>query len=293
MEESILNDKLNSNMWMTEQVSTSEMYLSEVEEIIYQGKSDFQEISVVKLFNGNKAFYLDNQLQSTTFDEYIYHELLVHFPLIMHQNPKSVLIIGAGEGASAREALKWLNIEKIKLIELDPEVINCCKKYLPEMNKGAYDHKKISIEYVEAMDFLNNCKEKYDVIICDLCDQDLDRNLIINQDFLIAAKKILNKNGNILIQSGEMPFKHDETFLNYVKMLKNSFKNAKILTTWIPSYCRNWAFILLQDEEIKNFSSDEIKEIIQNNVKSELYFLNEKTYLGIFNPPKYVQDYEK
>ncbi len=293
MEESILADKLNSNIWMTEQVSPSEMYLSEVEEIIYKGKSTFQDLTVVKLFNGNKAFYLDNQLQSTTFDEYIYHELLVHFPFIIHQNPKSVLIIGAGEGASAREALKWKNIATIKLIELDPEVINCCKKYLPEMNKGAYEHNKVSIEFMDAMAFINNCKEKYDVIICDLCDQDLDRNLIINLEFLQSAKKLLNNKGNILIQSGEMPFQQDETFLNYIKMLKSTFKNIKILTTWIPSYCRNWAYVLLQDDEIRNFSEDEIKEIIHNNITDKLFFINEKTYLGIFNPPKYVQDYEK
>lgn len=288
-----MNSHSKSNIWMTEHVSTTEMYLSEVEEVVFQGKSNYQEITIVKLVNGFKALYLDDQLQSTTYDEQIYHELLVHLPFTIHGNPKNVLIIGAGEGASARESLKWKTLNSLTLIELDPEVVNCCNKFLPEMNAGAYYNEKVKLIFTDAVEYLKNCKEKFDVIICDLCDQDLDRNEIINEKFLMLCKKILNKKGNILIQSGELPYKKDDTFIKYISMLKDNFKHLKLFTTWIPSYCRNWAFIVLQNEPINCLSLEKVDKIINRNILKELVFFNAQTYLGIFNPPKYVQEFEK
>lgn len=286
-------EKPKSNIWLTEVVSASELHLTEVQDILYQETTPFQQIAIVKLVDTSKALYLDNQLQSNTRDEYIYHELIIHVPFVIQQQPKSVLIIGAGEGASAREALKWQSITTLQLIELDPAVIRCCKEYLPEMNQGAYDHPKVQIAYQEAQEFLLQCKVKYDVIICDLCDQDLEKNSIINVEFLLACKQILNKNGNIFIQSGELPYQKDRKFLNYIKMLQSVFQQLKIFTTWIPSYCRNWAFILLQDEQIESFDYEKVQEIIAENIKGELQFFDGNTFLGLCNPPKFVKNFEE
>ena len=232
-------NKPKSNIWMTEYLSPSEIYRSLVSEVIYQGKSLFQNISIVKLLNDSKALYLDNQLQSTTADEFIYHETIVHIPFILNKNPESILIIGAGEGATARESLK------------------------------------------------------FDVIICDLCDQNLDKNQIINIDFLKKCKNILNENGNICIQSGEMPFQKNISFSNYIQMLKTEFNTVKIFTAWIPSFCRNWSFVLLHNKKDKSILIEEIKNIIVEKIDKELLYINDQTILGVLNPPKYIQDFEK
>lgn len=245
----MLLNKSKSNIWMTEYLSPSEIYHSLISEIIYQGQSLFQNISIVRLLNESKALYLDNQLQSTTLDEFIYHETIVHVPFILKQNPESVLIIGAGEGATAREALKWKTVKEITLIEIDKDVISFCSKYLSEMSLGSYTDPRVKIEICDARIYLANTAKKYDVIICDLCDQNLDKNHIINTDFLLQCKNLLTENGNIVIQSGEIPFQKNIQYLNYIKMLKESFESVQIFTAWIPSFCRNWSFVLLKNKK--------------------------------------------
>ncbi|WP_397601095.1 methyltransferase [Silvanigrella sp.] len=286
-------NKPKSNIWMTEYLSPSEIYRSLVSEIIYQGKSLFQNISIVKLLNDSKALYLDNQLQSTTADEFIYHETIVHIPFILNKNPESILIIGAGEGATAREALKWKTVKEITLIEIDKDVIEFCSKYLPEMSLNSYKDPRVKIEICDARVFLENTNKKFDVIICDLCDQNLDKNQIINIEFLKKCKNILNKNGNICIQSGEMPFQKNLSFTNYIHMLKTEFNTVKIFTAWIPSFCRNWSFFLLHNKKNQDILIDEIKDIIIEKIENKLFYINDQTILGVLNPPKYIQDFEK
>ncbi|APJ03302.1 methyltransferase domain-containing protein [Silvanigrella aquatica] len=283
----------NSNIWMTDRLSIGERYHSLISQVLYQGKSQYQNISVVKLFNESKALYLDNQLQSTTADEFIYHESLIHIPFISHKNPENVLIIGAGEGATAREALKWNSVKKITLIEIDEDVILSCNKYLPEMSLGAYQDSKVEIIITDARDFLKNNKNKYDVIICDLCDQIFDENNILNNSFLLSCKNILSQNGIMCIQSGEIPVIQNPLFEKYLFLVKSLFLSMKLYSVWIPSYCRNWAFILLSDNKITLNSIEDIKNTINCNLSQNLKFINEKAYLGLFHPPKYIQEFEK
>lgn len=259
----------NLNIWITEYLSREEIYQTLVSEIIYQGKSDYQDISIIKLLNGSKALYLDNQIQSTTEDEFIYHESIVHVPFITHQNPESILIVGAGEGATAREALKWNLVKEITLIEIDKDVIFYCDKYLPEMNLGSYYHPKVKLEICDARVYIKNIQKKYDIILCDLCDQRVDNSPIINHEFLNDCKKILKNNGYICIQSGEMPYRKSVLFHNYIEMLKSIFCSVSIFTVWIPSYCRSWAFVLVSEKKSNYLPYDSIKEIVQKNINSK------------------------
>jgi spermidine synthase len=287
--------KDKSQLWITEQLALGEIYQYFVSKILFQTKSSFQDICIVELLNKSKALLLDRQLQSTSADEFMYHEPLVHVPFISHKNPENVLIIGAGEGAAAREALKWASVKELTLIDIDKSVVDSCVKYLPEMSQGAFKNKKVKLIFSDIRDFLKENKQLYDVIICDLCDEiHGKKDSIIKHSFLVDCKNFLKLNGYMCIQSGEMPFRKDKNFESYIELLKNIFGNIKIFCSWVPSFCRNWAFVLLRkDEDFEIIKEIEVEKLIEKNIKKDLLFLNHKTYTGLFSQPKYVQEYEK
>lgn len=96
--------------------------------------------------------------------------MLVHIPMMTHENPKNVLIIGGGDGGSLREVLRHSAIEKVTMVEIDRAVIDLCEKYLPNHSKGAFDHEKVRIVIDDGAKFVRNTEEKFDVIICDSTD---------------------------------------------------------------------------------------------------------------------------
>jgi len=106
--------------------------------------------------------YMNNSIQSCTFDEHIYHEALVK--PVMSDKVKNVLIIGGGEGATAREVLKW-PVECVDMYEWDEEVVQLFQKY-PQWSKGSWDDKRLHIYYEDI--FTANITKKYDAIIVDL-----------------------------------------------------------------------------------------------------------------------------
>jgi spermidine synthase len=285
----------SSNIWLTGYLATGEMYQYLISKVIMQEKSDFQDICIVELENNSKALLLNNKLQPTTLDGHMYYEPLVHVPFISYQNPESILIIGAGEGASAREALKWKSVKKITIVEMDKLVVESCIKYLPDVSKGSFKNNRVKIIYHEAHSFVKQEDKKYDVIICDLCPQIGEQNgkSILDKEFLLNCKSLLNKNGFMCLQIGDSPFKKSEVFLNKIRLMKSIFRSAKIYCSWVPSLRKNLSFVLLRkDKIIENMPFDEVDSLLEKQLLDDLIFLNARAYIGLMNPAKYIQEYE-
>lgn len=284
-----------SNIWLTEYLSAGEVYQYLISKVLMQVQSNYQNICIVELLNNSKALLLDRQLQSTTADEFMYHEPLVHVPLVSQQNPQNVLIIGAGEGAAAREVLKWQSVESVTLVDLDKLVVDNCVHYLPEMSQGSFKNRKVKTIFCDAREFVAKDNNKYDVIIYDLCTpvQDSKENPILSKCFLMDCKTLLNKNGYMCIQSGEITLQKNEVFLNQISLMRSVFHSIKLYCSWVPSFCRNWSFVLLsKNKSIETKQFEEINRIINKQITNELLFFNAKSYIGLMNPPKYIQEYE-
>jgi spermidine synthase len=106
-------------------------------------QTQFQKVTIARNKWWGKVLYLDNEVNVTERDEFVYHEMIVHVPMLTHNEPKSVLIVGGGDGAVAREILKHSNIEKVSMVDIDEEVIKACKEHMPELNNGAFDDPRL------------------------------------------------------------------------------------------------------------------------------------------------------
>ena len=121
-----------------------------VDKMIYQEKSDFWEISIFDNERYGRVVAMDGIIQLTESDEFIYHEMMAHIALFTHPDPKSVLIVGGGDGGLLREVLRHKNLEKIVQVEIDPTMIELSKKYLPNVSQGAFDNPRATIVIQDA-----------------------------------------------------------------------------------------------------------------------------------------------
>lgn len=117
--------------------------------------SKFQKVTIAKNKWWGNVLWLDDVLNVSERDEFIYHEMIVHVPMLTHPDPKRVLIIGGGDGGSAREVLKHKSLDKIVMIDIDELVVNSCKKYLPTISNGAFDDPRLQLIIGDGIDYVN------------------------------------------------------------------------------------------------------------------------------------------
>jgi len=247
--------------------------------IVLNEQTPYQKIVVTKK-QEDIRLYLNRVIQFSSADEYRYHESLVHVPLTLHKNPKTILILGGGENLASREVLKHSSIERIDVVDIDSTMFYLAKnnKYFKAINEGAATNAKVNLITDDAFTFLHNNPNTYDVIIADLPDpvNEAIARLYSKQFFLLAKRK-LKKDGLFVTQSGEIYFSNS-VFSCINNTLSTVFKNIKPYHTYIPSF-GDWGFILASDHHI-NYSD------MKKNLPIDLKFLTKQQFAMSFEFPK-------
>ncbi|XP_065002824.1 spermine synthase-like isoform X6 [Musa acuminata AAA Group] len=167
---SSLSDKDGKFMYFNNPMWPGEAHSLKVEKILYQGKSEFQEILVFQSSMYGKVLVLDGIVQLTERDECAYQEMIAHLPLCSIPSPKTVLVIGGGDGGVLREIARHSSVEHIDICEIDKMVIDVCKQFFPDLSVG-FDDPRVRLHVADGIKFLRDAPEAmYDVIIVDSSD---------------------------------------------------------------------------------------------------------------------------
>ena len=170
-----------------------------LEKRIFKKISKFQKIEVYQTKSFGKSLFLDDIEQFSETDEIEYHDTMTKVPILIHGNPKKILIIGGGDGAIARECIKYDSVEKVDLCEIDEEVVFACKKYFPQM-ACSFENPKVNLIIEDAKNFVKTTKNKYDIILVDSTDPVNQAIPLFKKDFYQDLKKILKKDGLVSCQ---------------------------------------------------------------------------------------------
>ena len=165
--------------------------------------------------------FCDRVMNVAARDEFIYHEMLVHVPMMIHPSPKRVLIIGGGDGGSARELLKHPGLDKATMIDIDKVLVESCRKYMPEVSKGALDDERLELIIGDGIDFVKKAEaNSWDVVIVDSTDPHPDGagEVLFTEEFYKNVNRILASNGVVSTLS-MMPMRFDPAV--YHSSLKN------------------------------------------------------------------------
>lgn len=206
-----------------------------VDNVLYREKTGHQDLIIFENAALGRVMALDGVVQTTERDEFIYHEMMTHVPLLAHGNAKRVLIIGGGDGAMLREVSRHKNIEQITMVEIDAGVVTFCKQYLPNHSAGAYDDPRFTLVIDDGVNFVNQCSDKFDVIISDCTDPIGPGESLFTSEFYEGCRRCLNENGIFVAQNGVCFLQQDEA-INSHRKLSHYFKDVSFYQAAIPTY---------------------------------------------------------
>ncbi|MEE3078240.1 MAG: spermidine synthase, partial [Bdellovibrionota bacterium] len=141
-----------------------------VKERLFCGKSDFQKVEIVDTYSHGKVLLNDDLVMLSERDEFAYHDMITHLPLFTHGNPKNVLVIGGGDGGTAREVLRHESVERCVMVEIDKMVVDACIEHIPVTSKDLTNHPKLELLIEDGVKYVKETKERFDVIIIDSTD---------------------------------------------------------------------------------------------------------------------------
>jgi spermidine synthase len=178
---------------------------------------------------------LDGVVQLSTKDEFVYHEMMAHVPLLAHGKAKKALIVGGGDGGVLREALKHPELEAVTLCEIDRGVIDLCREHFPEVSAGAYDDPRTRIVIADGTKFVAETDERFDVIMVDSTDPIGPGAVLFTGEFYADCRRALAKGGVLVTQNG-IPFLQAGELKQSVGFFRDLFKDAFAYLATTPSY---------------------------------------------------------
>lgn len=206
-----------------------------VDKILYREQTGHQDLVIFENAALGRVMALDGVVQTTERDEFIYHEMMTHVPLLAHGAAKRVLIIGGGDGAMLREVSRHKNIEQITMVEIDAGVVTFCQQYLPNHSAGAYDDPRFTLVIDDGVNFVAQCSEKFDVIISDCTDPIGPGESLFTSEFYEGCQRCLNENGIFVAQNG-VCFLQQEEAVNSHRKLSHYFSDVSFYQAAIPTY---------------------------------------------------------
>ena len=199
--------------------------------------SAYQNIKIVNTNEFGNTLFLDDSLQSTEKDEYIYHEAMAHSLLSNIPSASRVLILGGSEGYLAREILKWPNICRIDQVDWDEDLVN------HYVSLGNYSDMRIQVYHEDALIFLRNNLETYDAIFVDLIDP-CEESLGFFKDLLLLALSSLSSGGGIIANVGSVSPLKKGCADKLAEWLKDKIMNRKALCIHVPSFMQAWCLLM-------------------------------------------------
>ncbi|KAJ0981164.1 hypothetical protein J5N97_009436 [Dioscorea zingiberensis] len=268
--------------WYEEEIDDDLKWSFALNRVLHRGASKYQDIALLDTKPFGKVLVIDGKMQSAEMDEFIYHECLIHPSLLCHPNPKSVFIMGGGEGSAAREVLKHKTIDRVLMCDIDQEVVDFCRKYLT-INKETFDSKRLCLVINDAKLELETREEKYDIIVGDLADP-VEGGPCYQLYTISFYEKILkpklNHQGIFVTQAGPAGvLTHKEVFSSIYNTLKQVFKYVVAYTAHVPSYADTWGWVMASDQPF-DLNAQQIDEKINERIEGELLYLNGDSFIS-------------
>ncbi len=285
----LVMSKVPGPIVLMEPLSGKTSLIIKINAIHVSKRSKYQGILIVDTDDYGRTLVLDDYIQSSYYDEIYYHESLVHPAVTTHPRPSDVLILGGGEGATLREVLKHNTVKRAVMVDIDGDVVELSKKYLPQMHQGAFDDPRSEVRIEDGFVYVENALkrgEKFDVVIMDLTDpysSDIAKQLY-TPEFFGKVKRLLREDGIVVTQAGNS-FYFPEAYDYVLQGVKGNFPIIAEYSVWIPSFGYAVNFVLGSlKHDPHSLSAEEVdKRLSERGVRAEFY--SGKTHIALMNMP--------
>ncbi|GLX79434.1 spermidine synthase [Thalassotalea insulae] len=215
---------MHSDLWLEEKFSDFLGLRFKVENVLFSGKSEFQTVDVVETKGHGKMLLNDGLVMVTERDEFAYHDMIAHVPLFVHPNPKNVLVIGGGDGGTAREVIRHSSVVQCTMVEIDAMVVDACKQHIPQTAKEL-ENPKVNLIIGDGVKFVKETTEKFDVIIVDSTDPIGPAQPLFGEEFYQDVFNCLTEDG-IVVSQGESSWYAMDIQQSLLKVLNKVFPQS-------------------------------------------------------------------
>ncbi|HLF04513.1 MAG TPA: polyamine aminopropyltransferase [Dehalococcoidia bacterium] len=278
--------------WLLETVYPDLAVMLRIQRVLYSGKTAYQNVEVLESDLFGRSLVLDGKTQSTERDEHIYHEALVHPAMLMHPDPQTVFIGGGGEGATLREVLAHRSVRRAVMLDLDPEVVELCRRHLPRHHQGSFDDSRLELLHQDARGYLAECRQKFDVMVLDLVDplEGGPAYMLYTEEFYRIARSKLNPGGILVTQSGPAGLVgHEECFTIIHRTLAGVYGHTLSCQAHVPAFQTLWGFNLASDTPLPRLTPAQVDHLTVQRIGRPLKFYDGESHTNMFALPKFLR----
>ncbi|MFQ5828984.1 MAG: polyamine aminopropyltransferase [Candidatus Methylomirabilia bacterium] len=281
-----------SYKWFFETTTPVEGHMHAISRSIVSLKTKFQLMEILETASYGKCLVLDGRIQSSQADEFVYHEALVHPGLLLVPRPERAMVIGGGEGATLREICRYPTVRRALMVDIDEEVVEACKRHLPEMHQGAFDDPRTEVRHEDARAFLERTDERFDLVVVDLTEplEEGPACLLFTKEFYSLIRDRLTPRGAMTVQAGMTKVGELSFFAAVARTLREVFPVAASYQTFVSCFGTPWGFILAtRGEDPRGLSPEGVDRLIAERVRGELGYWDGETHAHAFALPKHVR----
>lgn len=286
-----LGDPVDSYSVQTNQ--GGEYSLLALDKVLYSGTLKLgSQVLIADCPKYGRVLVLDGELQSSELDEQLFQELLVHPAMLTHPNPRRVLLLGGAAGGALPAIFAHRSVEQVTVLGQQSELIELAKEYLQSWHKGAFADPRVNIVEASPREFLSEDPVKYDVIICDTPDLDLQdaEHSIYTKQFFAQLRSRLSAGGILAIQGMQLSDGRDEHFV-LKRTIASVFSEVHSYHAMIPSFLSDWGFIIASDWfNPKKMTEKAVNDVAALRLKAnQLRYLDGEFLLSCFLFPKQMR----
>ncbi|MBW1668724.1 MAG: polyamine aminopropyltransferase [Deltaproteobacteria bacterium] len=257
-----------------------------IKNVLYHERSKYQEITILETEKLGRMLVIDGITMLTEYDEFAYHEMIAHVPLLVHPNPSKVLVIGGGDGGAVREILKHPEVKEVHLCEIDKEVVRASKKYFPSL-ASSLDDPRVTIFYEDGARFVADNPSSYDALIVDSTDPLGPGQILFQREFYENMKKALRDEG-IAVTQCESIYLHQQVIKGVFSFAQSIFPKLGYYYTMVPTYPSGligFFFCSLKNDPIKD-----LDEARAANLKGLKYY-SPQIHRSSFTLPRFASEF--
>lgn len=257
--------------------------------VLYRDRTGLQDLVIFENPVLGRVMALDGVIQTTEGDEFVYHEMLTHVPILAHGRVRRVLIVGGGDGGMLRRCLEHKAVERVTMVEIDRTVVDLSVEHLPSIGAGAFDDPRTNLVIADGCRFVKETEERFDVVIVDSTDPHGLGAVLFTEEFYADCKARLTPGGILVTQNG-VPFFQPEELKDSHRRLRRLFADAGFFVAPVPSYyggfmAFGWA---TDDTGLRRLTADALRPRFEAAGLSTRYYTPE-IHAASFALPAYMQ----
>ncbi len=275
-------------------ITPADRYEHDIAEVYVSGTSEFQDYLIGRSDAWGRMLVLDGVVQSTDADEFIYHEGIVHpacYAAAAVAPIRDALILGGGEGACLREALRWRSVERVTMVDIDAAVVAACREYLPEHHRGAFDDPRVTLVYGDAVEFLRSLPDSsLDVVVSDMTDpvEDGPSTFCFTVEYFTEISRVLRPHGVLAVQAGPASPIEVALHAKVIRTMKAVFPSVIPYAVDAPCYGRDLGFVIASKQDLISRLDVATIEGLTGQLSGEHRWLTPELLRGKLSVPPYL-----